>query len=57
MMWPFSANLECRPEMCCTRLAENTWPKNRHLRNIAQICPLSFYIYSTMSYIDNRKTC
>jgi len=24
-----SANLECRSEMCCTRLAENAGPKNR----------------------------
>ena len=37
-----SANLECRSEMCCTRLAGNTEPKNdaknRHLRTIAQLC-------------------
>ena len=37
-----SANLECRSEMCCTRLAENTGRKklatNRHLRTIAQFC-------------------
>ena len=37
-----SANLECLSEMCCTRLAENTWcknyEKNRHLRTIAQRC-------------------
>ena len=36
------ANLRCRSETCCTRLAENTEPKkspkNRHLRTIAQIC-------------------
>jgi len=36
------ANLECRSEMCCTRLAGNTGckndAKNRHLRTIAQIC-------------------
>jgi len=36
------ANLECKPEMCYTRLAENTGrkndAKNRHLRTIAQIC-------------------
>ena len=24
MAWPYSANLECRSEMCCTRLAANT---------------------------------
>ena len=33
-----SANLECRSETCCTRLAENTGRKNRYLRNIAQVC-------------------
>ena len=37
-----SANLECRSEMCCTRLAENTGrkkvAKNRHLGTIAQLC-------------------
>ena len=38
----FSANLECRSEMCCTRLAENTGrkndAKNRHLGTIAHLC-------------------
>jgi len=37
-----SANLECRSEMCGTRLAENAGPKkvvkNRHLGTIAQLC-------------------
>ena len=37
-----SANLECRSEMCCTRLTENTGrkksPKIRHLATIAQLC-------------------
>jgi len=33
-----SANLECRSEMCCTRLAENTGRKDRHLCTIAQLC-------------------
>jgi len=37
-----SANLECRSEMCCTRLAENagckTDSKNCHLCTIAQLC-------------------
>jgi len=37
-----SANLECRSEMCCTRLAGYTGrkndAKNRHLRTIAQLC-------------------
>ena len=37
-----SANLECRSEMCCLRLAANTGrkkvAKNRHLGTIAQLC-------------------
>ena len=37
-----SANLECRSEMCCTRLAANAGPKkvakNRHLSTIPQLC-------------------
>ena len=41
MVWPYSADLECRSEMCCTRLAENTGrkndAKNRHLGTIPQI--------------------
>ena len=35
-------NLECRSEMCCTRLAGNSGrkndAKNRHQRTIAQLC-------------------
>ena len=37
-----SANLECRSELYCTRLAETTGrrksPKNRHLGTVAQVC-------------------
>jgi len=37
-----SANLGCRSEACCRRLAVNTArkrsPKNRHLSTIAQLC-------------------
>jgi len=37
-----SANLECRSETCCARLAENTGRKkvaqNRHLGTIAKLC-------------------
>jgi len=33
-----SANLECRSEMCCMRLAGNTGRKNRHLCTITQLC-------------------
>jgi len=51
-----SANLGCRSETCCTRLAENTGrkksPKTRHLRTIAQLCQA---IFATKAYIDNRK--
>jgi len=43
-----SANLECRSEMCCTRLAGNTGrkndAKNRHLRTIAQLCRAIAYL-------------
>ena len=57
MMWPYSANLECRSEMCCKRLAENTWrkndAKNRHLCTIAQYS--SGYVFTTEARIDNRK--
>jgi len=38
----FSANLRCRSQTCCTRLAENTGlkkvAKNHHLGTIAQLC-------------------
>ena len=38
-----SANLGCKSEMCCTRLAENTARKNdakdRHLDTNPQLCP------------------
>jgi len=44
MAW-LSANLECRSEICCTRLTGNTGCKNDakscHLRTIAQLCQLS----------------
>jgi len=44
MVWPSceTANLECRSEMCCMWLAENTGrkndAKNRHLGTIPQHC-------------------
>ena len=51
------ANLECRSEMCCTRLAANTGRKksrqkspSRHHRTT-----LSGHIFATKAYIDNRK--
>jgi len=57
MMCDLSANLGCRSEMCCTRLAGNAGPKkspkNRHLRMHRTI--LSGYIFATKAHIDNRK--
>jgi len=50
-----SANLECRSEMCCTQLAENTGCQNSpsaHHRTT-----LSSYIFATKTCIDNWKTC
>jgi len=52
-----SANLRCRSETCCMRLAENTWrkkiaknsPSGRHRTT------LSDYIFTTKARIDNRK--
>jgi len=41
MMWPYSANLECRSKMCCTWLAWNAGPKKspkiHHLGTIAEL--------------------
>jgi len=51
-----SANLRCRSETCCTRLAESTGHKSRqkspsgHHRTT-----LSGYIFATKAHIDNRK--
>ena len=51
-----SANLECRSERCCMRLAANAGPKkcrqNRHLSTIPQLCRA---ISSQLRTIDNRK--
>ena len=47
------ANLECRSEMCCTRLAGNTGRKRSpfwHHRT-----KLSGYIFGTKACMDNRK--
>jgi len=48
----YSANLECRSEMCCTQLAGNAGrkktPKIRHLGTIAQLCRA---ISSQLKYI------
>ena len=55
VVWP-SANLGCRSEMCCTRLAEiqdtkiaKKSPSGHHRTN------LSGYIFATKACIDNRK--
>jgi len=49
-----SANLECRPETCCARLAENRGrkkvAKNRHLGTIAQLCRA---ISSQLRYVSS----
>ena len=56
MVCDLSANLRCRSEPCCTRLAENTGRKSRqrspsgHHRTT-----LSGYIFATKAHIDNRK--
>ena len=55
-----SANLECKSEMCCMRLAENTErkksPKIRHLGTIAQLCQA---ISSQLTHYrqSGKKTC
>ena len=54
-----SANLECRSEMCSTRLAENTArkndAKNRHLGNIAQFVGLN--LRNDGMYRQSENTC
>jgi len=55
-----SANLECRSETCCTRLAENAGrkksPKSRHLLTIIQLCrAISSQRRHPAPFIDNRK--
>ena len=52
------SNLECRSEMCCTRLAGNTGrkndAKNRHLRTIAQLCRAIFSQLRHVSTIGKK---
>ena len=55
-----SANLECRSETCCARLAENRGrkkvAKNRHLGTIAQLCrAISSQLRHVSTY--RKKTC
>jgi len=49
----FYANLECRSELCCTRLAGNARPKKspkiRNLGTVAQLCPA---ISSQLRYVS-----
>ena len=56
MVWPY-ANLECRSEMCCTRLAGNTGRKNDAKIAICARCrtTLSGSIFATEARIDSRK--
>ena len=55
-----SANLECRSETCCMRLAANTGrkkvAKNRHFGTIAQLCRA---ISSQLRHVSTigKKTC
>jgi len=51
-----SANLGCRSETCCTRLAENTGCKNSSSGH--HCTTLSGYIFAMKAHSDNRKkTC
>ena len=55
-----SANLECRSEMCCAWLAENTVRKNDAKKSPSGHHPTTLlaYIFSTGTCVDNRKkTC
>jgi len=51
------ANLECRSERCCTRLAANAGPKKSRQKSPSGHHPttLSGYIFATKARIDNRK--
>jgi len=42
MVWPYSANLECRSERCCTRLAGNTGRKM--MQKIAICAPSNKFV-------------
>jgi len=52
----FSANLECRSEMYCTRLAENTGrKKSPKMPTAHRRTTLSGYIFAAKAYIDNQE--
>ena len=55
--YDLSPNLECRSEMCCTRLAENTGRKNYAKKSPSahHRTNLLGYIFATTAYTDNRK--
>ena len=57
MIGESSENLECRSEMCCTRLAGNAGPKQSPKKSPSGHHPtnLSGYIFATKARIDNRK--
>ena len=48
-----SANLECRSEMCCTRLAGNAGPKKSPSGHYHT--SLSGHIFASKAHINNRK--
>ena len=48
-----SANLECRSEMCCMQLAENTGCK--HSPSAHHRTTMSGYIFAIKVHIDNQK--
>jgi len=52
-----STNLECRSEMCCTRLAENTWRKEspKNSPSVHHCTTLSGCIFATKACVD--KAC
>jgi len=53
-----SANLECRSEMCCTRLARWKYRTQKGCKNWSSAqhrTTLSGYIFATKEHIDNRK--
>ena len=52
-----SANLRCRSETCCTRLAENTGHKKSRQKSPSghHCTTLSGYIFTTKAHIDNWK--
>ena len=48
-----NANLECRSEMCCMRLAGNAGPKKSQSEHLCT--NLSGHIFATKARIDNQK--